>query len=395
MEGIRAALVLSVQVLLAGCATQAATLNDYKTLGGPKIACQDLGDGCNEYLLPFASDRAGLTSTQPLDEPTPPDSRSLSYDDVSPKLEYGEVWVAVPCGIHYGQLPTDVLWQHFDSSDPEHLVNVGKPAPLTREQFLANIQDQFSKYGSSDTLLYVHGYADSFEDVAQRTGILTYELGWKGATVFYIWPSKGHAIDYTLDEDAVEWTEPHLAKFMVDLLQSKPKSHLVVIAHSMGTRATTRALVDVVKQYPDLVERFAHVFLFAGDMDQGIFQEQILPTLSQSKIPITIYGSSKDGALALSNVVNGRYRIGDGKPHLAIFPNITTVDASAVDLVNPWDPGHAYLVDSNVVVGDLYAWIEKLQVTPWRIQEGASPSHYWVLDRTQTPASSGCTQRVP
>src|SRR5216110_2232101 len=46
---------------------------------------------------------------------------------------------------------------------------------------------------------------------------LWFDLKFDGAAILYSWPSKGSLSEYMADETSVEWTAPHLKKFLEEI----------------------------------------------------------------------------------------------------------------------------------------------------------------------------------
>jgi esterase/lipase superfamily enzyme len=62
------------------------------------------------------------------------------------------------------------------------------PDFLNRFNFLA-IRGQICK--PIDTLVFVHGFANSFEDAVFRNAQIVYDLDYQGLSVLYSWSSRG------------------------------------------------------------------------------------------------------------------------------------------------------------------------------------------------------------
>ncbi len=118
---------------------------------------------------------------------------------------------------------------------------------LTRAETLSpkDFESEFPRRSTGprkEAILFVHGYNTSFEDAARASAQLSYDLGFGGVTAFYSWPSAGHLEDYDWDEDAVEFTVPHLRDFIEILAREGHLDKIHVIAHSMGNRCATKAI---------------------------------------------------------------------------------------------------------------------------------------------------------
>ncbi len=128
------------------------------------------------------------------------------------------------------------------------------------------------------------------------------------------WPSQAALEAYTIDQDNAIWSVPHLSRFLVDLQEKTDIDEIHVIAHSMGTRVLTQALAQARDEGFDL--KLNNVILAAPDIDADTFKEQILPKISGVATRLTMYASSGDTALKLSQKIHGNDRLGLGGPFL-------------------------------------------------------------------------------
>jgi esterase/lipase superfamily enzyme len=221
-------------------------------------------------------------------------------------------------------------------------------------------------------LLFVHGYNTAFEDAVRRTAQLTYDLDYPGVAITYSWPSLGSSIAYARDESNVDWTTPHLQKFLTAVAVRQGVRTINIIAHSLGNRAVAKALHNMVLSGEDV--RFTNVVLAAPDVDRDIFI-QLAPAIAQGAETVTLYASDHDRALNASKQINGYPRAGDCGNDIVVHPGIQTVDVSALDTDFM---GHGYVAENTSVVSDLY-WVLKGQPPPrFRLRPAISPSGpYW------------------
>lgn len=213
--------------------------------------------------------------------------------------------------------------------------------------------DGLLKRGLAETgmsFLYVHGYNVDFKEAAKRTGQMAYDLKFTGVPIFYSWPSKGEPLPYTNDEPTSEFSGGKLYKFLVDYLSRSDVKGLYVIAHSMGSRTVSAALSELYRYNPRLKLKIKEVILAAPDIDAGTFRTLIAPKISNVGVPITLYVSSRDRALALSKGVHAAPRLGQLNDGANIYPGVDTIDASGLDA---GFVGHSYYGDSCSVITDI------------------------------------------
>lgn len=387
-------IVATFSLLIVGCATNNPQVGELSLSLREPIppACLAADGKCGILRMPFASDRFDITGN----------ARETTYPAV---LQYGVVDAAVPCVFNYPGSTVEILWDAITGKNPENHTNIGEPITFNSVQdFYAEVDKELAKARKNDILLYVHGYDNDFPAVAKRTAIMAFELNWIGSSMFYTWPSKGELTpidNYLKDEATSEWTEPHLEEFLSGLLSHLHNGQNVyVVVHSMGSRPLTHALADLIDQDnahgTHRTEHIKQLFMFAGDMDQGVFHEQVLPKLLSAHIKTFIYGSSTDNAISFSRNLHGEPRMGsagddDGNPQLFADPGVISIDASDVDLSHSWlgEPGHAYLVESQVVVADVKAWHLDDPGPDWRVPTDPTDNPPHIFKLQSTPSASG------
>jgi esterase/lipase superfamily enzyme len=188
---------------------------------------------------------------------------------------------------------------------------------------------------------------------------------------------------YPIDESNIEWTEADLQRFLADFANQSDATNIYLIAHSMGSRATSRALAALAAQQPAVRSRFRELILAAPDIDADVFKRDIAPVIVSSNSLITIYASSTDKALVASKAFHGYPRLGDAGSGLVILPGVDTIDASAVDTSFL---GHSYFADNRSVLSDMFYLMR--DGTPLNQNTrvgltlvGIPPAQYWEFKR--------------
>jgi esterase/lipase superfamily enzyme len=297
----------------------------------------------NYTLMPvyFATDREPTGSTDP-DERFGTDRGDMSY---------GTCVVSIPNDHQMGALESPSLWQLEFRPDPEKHIVLVSVSPMPKDQLFQELAEEIAKTGSKSAFVFVHGYNVTFEDAARRTAQMAYDLNFDGAPIFYSWPSQARVLEYTRDEQEVEWTQAHLQHFLQDVVARSEAQNIYLVAHSMGNRALTRAFAQLVADKPELAARVTELILTAPDIDADVFKTQIAPKLVQLGTPVTLYASSEDEALNVSKEVHGAPRAGDAGDGIVILAGMETIDASLVDssLV-----GHSYYAENKSVIADIF-----------------------------------------
>lgn len=316
--------------------------------------------GCGE-----ASDKEGPRGTKLEDyvevevyygtdrKPVASQKLARDYGGERGELEVGTCRVSIPQGHQIGHLESPVWWKLELREDPSKHVVLLDVAPLAETAMYAKLKASLAETDDQALLVFVHGYNVSFEEAARRTAQIAYDLGFDGVPAFYSWPSNGDVLDYPKDEADVQWSVPHLKAFLQDLVAKSAAKKVHLIAHSMGNRALTGALQALAAEHD--APLFNQVILTAPDIDAEVFARDIVPAIRPSAERITLYASSKDRAIDLSNDLHGYPRAGESGEHLVVVEGLDTIDASQVDTDLL---GHSYYAETRALLSDLYLLLD-------------------------------------
>lgn len=341
---------------------------------------------------------AGLLATLVLGVATAASRFGSSADDLAPDelygnergaVELGTCEVSIPARHQMGELESPSILHLEFHEDPTRHVVLLEVTPLAPDDFFADCRNRVAASQGQEALVFVHGYNVSFEDAARRTAQLAYDLHFDGAPIFYSWPSQAGLLEYAVDETNAAWTVPHLKDFLTEVTQKTGARSVNLVAHSMGNRALTSALVNLSYELGDRARIFRNVILTAPDIDAEVFRRDIAPAIVKTADRVTLYASSKDEALALSRKYHGYPRAGDSGADLVVVPGIDTIDVSAVDTSFL---GHSYYGSNDTVLADLGQLLLKAaqpDQRPWLRPETAGALRYWVLLRDQLGSAAG------
>ncbi|RKS28626.1 esterase/lipase superfamily enzyme [Pseudomonas sp. WPR_5_2] len=295
-------------------------------------------------------------------------------------ISYGTVNVSIPRDHKMGKLEAPSWWRLRFEQEPEFDVMVLRTESVSSTEFFSNLRRDVSDSATKSLLVFVHGFNVSFQDAARRTAQMSYDLGFTGVPAFFSWPSQDQLLSYSADEQAIIDAEPHLQQFLRDVLRQSDAESIYLIAHSMGNRGLTHALMALARTDPKEVKRIKEVILAAPDIGTIEFTEQIAPGLQKLGAPITLYASSNDRALATSKWLHGGARAGESGENLIVVNGIETIDASNTDtdLI-----GHSYYGDRRSVLADMWYLINGELPAAKRCCLQGEPSRiapkYWVF----------------
>ena len=297
------------------------------------------------------------------------------------ELAYGTVDVSIPRKHTPGELESPSIWRLEFREDPERHVVLLAAAALPREDYFAELGRSVAAAKRPSAFVFVHGYNTSFEDAARRTAQISYDVGFEGVPVFYSWPSQGSTAGYARDEESIQLTVPNLRRFLEDFFDRSAAQDIYLVAHSMGNRALTVALAQLIESRPQARARLREVILSAPDINVEIFKEQIYPALAKAGRPITLYASSEDVALAASKQFHGYARLGDSRPEPVRLKGMETIDATGVDVSFL---AHTYFAESSPVLADIRSLIRNGVRAARRAglhAVNSGPLPYWAFKR--------------
>jgi esterase/lipase superfamily enzyme len=197
--------------------------------------------------------------------------------------------------------------------------------------------------------VFVHGYNTTLGFGLRRTAQLALDLSYEGVPILFSFAAGARLNDYANDLEAAELAAPALNQLLVALTRSDGSAapQVDVIAQSLGSRITLRAIVEGARQ-PSL----RYLVLAAPDIDPSSFLR-----LAQRAVPhaqrLTVYTAKYDVAMAASASVHaGRSRTGEGLGAAVAsdIPRTEIIDATA----RATDPyAHSYFAEAKSVLDDM------------------------------------------
>lgn len=210
-----------------------------------------------------------------------------------------------------------------------------------------------------EVLVFIHGYNVSFEAAARRAAQIAYDLDFKGVPMFYSWPSTASLSGYIADSVAAEWSQPHFTTFLRRVLNTPDVGRVHVIAHSMGNRVLTEALV-MLAAAPRTANsaRLGQIVFAAPDVDAGVFTQRAKQFAGCAE-RYTLYASDKDRALELSQRFARYPRAGQAGAGIVVVEGVDTIDATELDtgLLS-----HSYVGNHRSILSDIYYLIQRGEV---------------------------------
>jgi esterase/lipase superfamily enzyme len=237
----------------------------------------------------------------------------------------------------------------------------------TQAKMHADLAERLSHSERKQVFVFVHGFANTFEDAVFTTAELWHFMGRQGVPICYTWPAgrglSGMGYDY--DSVSCEFTVFHLKQLLRALGRCEEIEKVHILAHSRGTAVVTSALRELNIEYTYAPKsarealKLGNVVLVAPDLDFDVYQQRLCgERFTFMPERITIYTSPGDRALAMADALTlGVTRLGQLQPS-TITPNmrnwfemspVTFVEA----LVHSGYIGHSYFTGSPAVSSDL------------------------------------------
>ena len=94
----------------------------------------------------------------------------------------------------------------------------------------------------------------------------------------------------------------------------------------------------------------------APDIDAELFKRTV-KQIAGKATRMTLYASSRDGALAVAQRVAGYQRAGQAGARIVVVPEVQTIDASEVD-TSLLGLNHSYFADNSTIVSDLFTLLK-------------------------------------
>ena len=260
--------------------------------GGPFGA--DPETGFTTVKIYYATDRARTGEEDP----------SNFYGGDRGTLELGTATVSIPPRHFPGKIERPKFWLLEFREDPAKHVILKSVTPGDADAVFGQMRDQLAGSESDSAFVFVHGFNVPFNEAAQRTAQMAYDMNFQGLPILYSWPSRGSLLSYIADSAVVNLSGRRLTLFLEDVVRKSGAKRIHLIAHSMGNRALTDALELYALRHEGEPPAFDQVLFTAPDLDAGLFAE-MAKTMRTTAQRLTLYASNKDWALAVSRQLHG------------------------------------------------------------------------------------------
>lgn len=222
--------------------------------------------------------------------------------------------------------------------------------PMSRADFLLKLRQAIAAAPSPTAMVFVHGYNRSFNQASRQLAEFTAETDFNGVALNWSWPSSRNPAGYLEDEANMRWSRPHMVQFLRDVIEESGAETVHLVAHSMGARGLTEAMLQGLLPGGVNKEKIGEYILLAPDIDSAIFKRDLAPRLVAAGLQPTLYTSTNDKALASAYGMRRYARAGDSSKGPVLVAGVDTID---VTYANNSILGHSYYDKNPSVVGDL------------------------------------------
>ncbi|MCF8129927.1 MAG: alpha/beta hydrolase [Deltaproteobacteria bacterium] len=284
--------------------------------------------------------------------------------------------------------------------DPDNWsgIEVRNVQALQEETFFGKLQYAVESSPHKSLAVLVFGYRNSFEDALLKGGKLAVNLDIHTPFLIFDWPAD-QGLGFGGYKKAFSFAERSgvfLGELLANIIRRIKPQKLWLGGGSLGSQVICNAFAQMMT-HPDLADRekeIDHVFLAAPDVADDEFNAQFKDEIAALARAVTVYVSSDDKALLLSEWIHGQKRLGRTRPEkqeqfeemidlLELeakgAEEITVIDVSPI---NRATLGHTFYIESSEFYDDLYRRLlntnpekaRRLYRTDYR--DGAA---YWIM----------------
>ena len=262
--------------------------------------------------LLYVTDRAAATAADAVLPYTSDRSRSMAFGSVSVEIGQSVAWPTLvemsmespreqPLELRLGAAT------ELGRFPPIPYAVEVTPGGITRsaavmdvhERAAAGLQAEVARRTAAaprkEVLLFVHGYANTFQDAAFSMADLCHFLGREFVCAIFTWPaggSRGLMAGYNVDRESGEFAVQHLKQAIRLISQSAGVERIHLMAHSRGTDVLASALREInIEAYTagsSIGERFRvkNIVLLAPDIDADVAAAKIFGVVSDPDLAL-------------------------------------------------------------------------------------------------------------
>jgi len=213
-----------------------------------------------------------------------------------------------------------------------------------QQQFCTTLSRWLDRTETKDAYVYVHGFANTFDDAAFRLAESWHYAGRQGVPIMFTWPAgRGGLTGYAYDRESSEFAVVHLKMLLMALAECPQVERVHLISHSRGTDVASSALRELhmevraatgrgstgffstrplVVMTPEQLAaapstaqylKMRTLVLAAPDLNVEVFSQRFMSEgVLRAADRVVLYFSQEDSALAAAEwLFSGGNRVGD------------------------------------------------------------------------------------
>lgn len=262
----------------------------------------------------------------------------------------------------------------------------------------AQRQLNFARTFKGHAFIFVHGFNVSFESAVRRAGQIAYDVDFDGPVFVFSWASRESIFRYFSDRDAVSVGSEDLEIFLKQVVAKVGADKVHIIAHSMGNMIVLNALSDLGTWPSEERPSIGEILDAAPDVAPIVFS-RFASKIGKAGGKLTVYASSADKALWLSQWLWGRSRVGfvsDEGPTLV--RGVDTIDITNAGMAI-FATNHDVYASNPFIVSDirrLFAGDRPPHIRTKEFQRVASENgDYWYFRSLHPTSEEACSVMSP
>jgi esterase/lipase superfamily enzyme len=261
--------------------------------------------------LLFITDRAPATGPDDMRPYTAKRSRSVAFGSTTVEFGEGVSWGTLASQStlaartvkldltlgpttelgHYPRVPYRIAEAPMGISRAPEYVEEHEKANRALQ---AEVARRLALSPRKEIVLFVHGYANTFQDAALTMGELCHFLGREFVCAIFTWPAGGSGglfFGYNVDRESSEFADEDLRKAIRTIADTPGLERIHLLAHSRGTGMLVTAVSELsVEAYitkTTLGQRFriGNVILMAPDIDADVAPIKMFKVYSDPDLP--------------------------------------------------------------------------------------------------------------
>jgi esterase/lipase superfamily enzyme len=255
---------------------------------------------------------------------------SVSYTGGrSSDIHYGAASIRVPEDHKIGRIELPRNWTLFGVTLRQDRMDEKKHFVIRSVKSLDESEwdDVVRSKASKKALIFVHGFANTFQDALFRNAQMIWDLQYPGLSIVFSWASSGGLLDYVYDQNSANHARPAFIA-LLRKLEALGVDQIDVLAHSMGNLVVLEALASHSQTSNPV--KIGELLMAAPDVDRDVFVG-LIPAVQRITRGLTLYASSADKALAASRIPAGVPRAGDVPfDGPVVLKDLETIDVTAI-----------------------------------------------------------------